>query len=182
MDIVKLQITRMKAQNTPNQKNTSYIYDQETREIVKNIIEVSGGNIEAIGKYLKKFSPVNSNGEKIYTVRIAVFNEYAAKRVTLNNTFDHKKIDKIPYAENGKSPIGKLLHEHLKNNGDDPLIAFSGEGLEALTKKNGGKSITKVTIKESSSSKFKNQYVEMKKLKKEKITNHLLRTKPLNAW
>ena len=161
MDIVKLQITRMKAQNTPNQKNTSYIYDQETREIVKNIIEVSGGNIEAIGKYLKKFSPVNSNGEKIYTVRIAVFNEYAAKRVTLNNTFDHKKIDKIPYAENGKSPIGKLLHEHLKNNGDDPLIAFSGEGLEALTKKNGGKSITKVTIKESSSSKFKNQYVEI---------------------
>lgn len=164
MKILKLQIARMEAQNTPKQKNTSYIYDQETREIVKNIIDLAGGNIETIEKYLKKFKPVDSNGEKIYTVRIAVFNEYAAKRVTLDKTFDHKKIDKIPYAKNGKSVIGKLLHDHLKSTeyGDEPSLAFSGEGLEALAKR-AGMPITKVTIAEqkSSDSKFRNQYVEI---------------------
>jgi CRISPR-associated endonuclease Csn1 len=164
MDIVKLQIIRMEVQNTPKQKNTSYIYDQETREIIKNIIELSGSNVEAVEKYLKKFKPVNSNGDKIYTVGIAVFTEYAAKRVTLDKSFDHKKIDKIPYAKNGKSVIGKLLHEHLKSSeyGDDPSLAFSGEGLEALAK-NAGTPITKVTIAEqkNSDSKFRNQYVEI---------------------
>jgi CRISPR-associated endonuclease Csn1 len=164
MDIVKLQIARMEAQNTPKQKNTSYIYDQETREIVKNIIDLSGGSVEAIEKYLKKFKPVNSNGDKIYTVGIAVFTEYAAKRVTLDKSFDHTKINKIPYAKNGKSVIGKLLHDHLNGSeyGDDPSLAFSGEGLEALSKK-AGTPITKVTIAEqkSSESKFRNQYVEI---------------------
>ena len=37
LDIVKLQIKRMAAQNTPAQKNTDYIYDQDTRELVKQI-------------------------------------------------------------------------------------------------------------------------------------------------
>ncbi len=188
MDIVKLQMYRMEVQNTPRQKNTSYIYDSETREIVKNIIELSGGNIEAIEKYLKKFKPISSNGDKIHTVRIAVFNEYAAKRVTLDKSFDHKKIDKIPYAKIRKSVIGRLLHDHLteyelfekkkvileKKNIEDltsdekefldkPIPEpFSGEGLEALTRK-AGRPITKVTIAEqkSSESKFGNQYVEI---------------------
>ncbi|MBI2269067.1 MAG: hypothetical protein HYU69_01785 [Bacteroidetes bacterium] len=165
LDIVKLQIARMEAQNTPNQKHASYIYDQETREMVKNIIELSGGKVEAIEKYLKKFKPMNLNGEKIYNVRIAVFTEYAAKRVTLDKSFDEKKIKKIPYAKEGKSVIGTLLLNHLKcvEYKNDPGLAFSGEGLEALAKKNQGKTINKVTIAEqkSSESKFRNQYVEV---------------------
>ncbi len=111
LDIVKLQIKRMDAQNTPAQKNTDYIYDQDTRELIKKIIGLSDGNIEAIEKYLKKFNPKDINNEPIYTVRIAVFKEYAAKRVKLDNKFDHTKINKIPYAE--KSKIPQALHQHL---------------------------------------------------------------------
>ena len=111
LDIVTLQIKRMEAQNTPAQKNTSYIYDQDTREIVKQIIELSGGKLDAIEKFLKKFKPKDINGDPIYTVRIAVFNSYAAKRVALNKDFDYKKINKIPYAE--KSRIPQALHKHL---------------------------------------------------------------------
>jgi uncharacterized FlaG/YvyC family protein len=48
LDIVKLQIKRMEAQNTPAQKNTSYIYDQDIRKIVKQIIELSGGKVDAM--------------------------------------------------------------------------------------------------------------------------------------
>ena len=38
MDIVNIQMKRMKAQNTPAQKHTSYVYDQDAREIVHQII------------------------------------------------------------------------------------------------------------------------------------------------
>ena len=171
LDIVKLQMNRMNAQNTSAQKNTSYIYDQDTRDIIKQIIELSNRNIEAIEKYLKKFKPKNINGEPIYTVRIAVFKEFAAKRVALNKDFDHKKIDKIPYSEKSRIPL--ILHQHLldyeKKKLDDDnynwndmvklskpqekLIkeaqteAFSDEGLEVLAKENKMK-ISMVTIKE----------------------------------
>lgn len=111
LEIVKLQIKRMEAQNTPAQKNTSYIYDQHIRELVKQIIDLASGNIEAIEKYLKKYKPKDINGSPINTVRIAVFKEYAAKRVKLDSKFDHKKIDKIPYSENSKIP--QALHQHL---------------------------------------------------------------------
>lgn len=174
LDMIKLQIKRMEAQNTPAQKNTSYIYDQHIRKIVKRIVELSNGNLEAIEKYLKKFKPRDIDGKEIYTVRIAVFKEYAAKRVKLGKDFDHKKIDKIPYAE--KSRISRILHDHLseyelflekkkaleKKKGDVLITLtseeiklletvmpepFSEEGLEALDKKVGMK-IRMVTIKE----------------------------------
>lgn len=122
--IVKLQIERNEAQNTPAQKTTSYIYDQETREIVKQIIELSGGDMEQIEKYLKKYLKTNKslkdiNNTPIYTVRIAVFKPYAAKRVKLDNSFDHKKVEEIPYGdkvrvdENKKFTIPQILHQHL---------------------------------------------------------------------
>src|SRR5690606_10463449 len=97
LKIVNLQMERMKAQNTPKQKTTSYIYDQDVRELIKQIIELSGGDIDRIKKYLKTFKPKNINGEPIYTVRIAVFKPYVAKRVKLDKSFDHKNIEKIPY-------------------------------------------------------------------------------------
>jgi CRISPR-associated endonuclease Csn1 len=111
LEIVKLQMKRIEAQNTPAKKNTDYIYDQHTRELVKQIIELPGGNIEAIEKYLKKFKPKDFYGEPIDTVRIAIFKEYAAKRKEINKDFNHTVIDKIPYSE--KSRIPQALHNHL---------------------------------------------------------------------
>ncbi|GAB4129886.1 MAG: hypothetical protein Fur0015_03780 [Ignavibacteriales bacterium] len=162
MDIVKLQMERMKVQNTPAQKHTSYIYDQYTRELIKGIIELHGGNLEAIEKYLKKNKLKNINGEEINTVRIAVFNEYAAKRVSINDSFTEKKIDKIPYSS--KSPLAKILRDHLNEYNNKPEDAFAGEGLDVLTKK-AGRPIKKVTVfeKKDPAEKFKNIYYETDK-------------------
>lgn len=171
LNIIELQLKRMEAQNTPAQKRTSYIYDQDTREIVKGLLRSFDGDLGAIKKYLKKNILRDLNGDQIYNVRIAVFKEYAGKRVELNKDFDHKKINKIPYSE--KSRIPQALHNHLLEyerkklndnyydweTGDklskekEKLIkeaqidAFSDEGLEELEKRAGIK-IRKVTIKE----------------------------------
>lgn len=111
LEIFKLQLERDKVQNTPNQSNASYIYDKELREIVKQKINEFNGNEETILKNLKNYKPVNSKGELIKVAKIAVFNPYAAKRKGLNKDFDHKTIDKIPYAD--KSRIPQALHNHL---------------------------------------------------------------------
>jgi CRISPR-associated endonuclease Csn1 len=136
LKIVKLQIERMNAQNTPKQKTTSYIYDQETREVVKQVIDFSGGDLERIKKYLKNFKPKNINGEPIYTVRIAVFKPYAAKRVKLDKSFDHKKIDKIPYgdkvrmSEDRKMTIPQILHQHLEEFEENAKKRKEIEGID----------------------------------------------------
>ena len=123
--VAKLQIEREKVQNTPLQKTAGYIYDQEYREDFKELIRLCGNDLEKIEQYLKQYfkrhkSFNDINGEPIRSVRIAVFTPYAAKRVTLDKSFDHKKIDKIPYgekiriSENKKMTIPQILHEHLK--------------------------------------------------------------------
>lgn len=172
---IEIQIDRMFAQNKPNMRIIPYVYDKEARQIIKLLIERIGvpvgekdALLKEIKKYLKNNPLKNSAGEEYKTIQIATFEEYAAKRVPLDKTFDHKKIDKIPYAKLGKSVLGKLLHEHLDSDDSkdekglpDPTKAFSSEGLEILAKK-AGQPIIKVTIyeKKDDSSKFGNQYVE----------------------
>lgn len=161
----------MLAQNTSSMRLASYVYDQEARKIICNLIENTGISIQEkqallneLKSYLKNSPLVDSSGNKYKSIKIAKFVEYAAKRVALDRSFDHKKIDKIPYAKIGKSVIGTLLHNHLRSPEYEgkPELAFSGAGLEALAKK-AAKPITKVTIVEEKdeSSKFGNQYVEI---------------------
>ncbi|CAN5400056.1 hypothetical protein BH09BAC3_BH09BAC3_03890 [soil metagenome] len=182
---IEIQMNRMKVQNTPAMGVASYIYDQEAREIVRNLI-LELDDVEAIKKHLKK-NPLRNGIQKEYaSIKVAKFEEYAAKRVTLDKSFDHKKINKIPYT---KSIIPTLLHKHLYDYHkevtklepgfwkDDSLtlgkgqekaikesanLAFSGEGLESLDKKF-KYPISKVTIyeKKSPDDKFKNNYVEI---------------------
>jgi CRISPR-associated endonuclease Csn1 len=173
---IEIQIDRMLVQNTPDMKIASYIYDQEARKIIKDLIEKTGIPIQEkdtllkeIKKHLKKNPLKDLSGKEYKEIKIATFEEYAAKRVSLDKSFDHKKIDKIPYAKIGKSVLGKLLHDHLDSDDSknekgetDPSKAFSNEGLEVLAKK-AGQPITKVTIyeKKDESSKFGRQYVEV---------------------
>jgi CRISPR-associated endonuclease Csn1 len=173
---IEIQIDRMRVQNTPEMKIAPYIYDQEARKIIKDLIEKTGIPIQEtdrlikeIKKYIKKNPLKDVSGQEYEKIKIATFEEYAAKRVTLDKSFDHKKIDKIPYAKIGKSVLGNLLHEHLDSDysknemgNADPAKAFSNEGLEILAKK-AGRPITKVTIyeKKDESSKFGKQYVEV---------------------
>lgn len=173
---IEIQIERMRVQNKPEMRIASYVYDKEARQTIKKLIEQIGISIEEkesllleIKKYLRGNPLRDFAGKEYKAIKIAYFEEYASKRVNLDNSFDHKKIDKIPYAKLGKSTLGKLLHEHLDSEDSrnekgvaDPTKAFSNEGLEILAKKAGMK-INKVTIyeKKDESSKFGKQYVEV---------------------
>src|SRR4030066_791203 len=186
----------MKVENdSEKRRTTSYVYNQYARSIIKNIIENIGIDLEdtenlltAIKKYLKKNSKkietgiIKKNGKpenktvymlddyQFEKIEIAEFVEYAAKRVKLDNSFTHDKIDKIPYqfANEGKINIAKLLHQHLeeyeKDENKKVSEAFIGEGLETLAKKVGQR-IDKVTIyeKKSAEDKFGKKYVEVDK-------------------
>lgn len=172
----EIQIQRMKVENDKEKRKTaSYIYDKTARQKIKQVIENIGVDVndtEALWKEIEKYLKKNRKKKNIYNIEgtefekvgIAEFVEYAAKRVKLDNSFTHDKIDKIPYAKEGRSPLANLLHEHLKSYNDNPNEAFVGEGIENLTKK-AGRRIEKVTIyeKKSPDDKFGNKYVEADK-------------------
>jgi CRISPR-associated endonuclease Csn1 len=134
LNVMKLQIERTKTQNTPLQKTASYIYDKEARELVKRMIAEIHGSEEEILKQLKKYKPKDFKGEPITRIGIAVFSPYAAKRKAINKDFDHKVIDKIPYAE--KSKIPQALHSHLLEYEQKKLgiekLAWRNDRLEQL--------------------------------------------------
>lgn len=173
---IEIQIDRMIVQDTPEMRIAAYVYDQEARQIIKNLIGKIGVPIDEkdlllseINKHLKKQKLTDYSGKPYKTISIAKFEEYAAKRVSLDKSFDHKKIDKIPYGKTDRSILARTLHYHLNRpefqtdkGAPDPALAFSSEGLEILAR-SFGKPVTKVTIyeKKDSSSKFGKQYVEI---------------------
>ena len=167
-EAIEIQIEKDKHINRKGEKPCDYIYDQQLRPIIKDLIKEHNGNIVAIKSHLKKLPLRDNDGNFIELVQIAKFKEYAAKRVTLDKTFDEKKIAKIPYAEHtnlpGKKPtLPQQLLQHLKEF-QTPEVAFAGEGLEQLYKKL-GVTLKKVTIYEAkdADTKFKGSYYETDK-------------------
>lgn len=188
---IEIQINRMQVQNTPAMRLAPYVYDKETRQIIRNLIEQIGISIDeklalltTLKKHLRKNSLKSFAGTVYRSIRIAEFKEYAAKRVNLDSSFDHKKINKIPYSHSSIIPV--KIHEHLlkyhaKKTGlelvtvfndnlninekkereklesiikESAKEAFSNEGLEILAKEI-GTPIKKVTIVEEKSSENK---------------------------
>jgi CRISPR-associated endonuclease Csn1 len=167
-DAIAIQIEKEKSHNKKGQLPPAYIYDQQVRPTAKNLIKQFNGDLTAIKTHLKKSPLKDENGNTIDTVRVAVFKEYAAKRVTLDGSFDEKKISKIPYAHHQQSnekkkTLPQILREHLKEFGK-PEAAFVGEGLGQLYKKLGSP-LRKVTIYEAKDpeTKFKGKYYETDK-------------------
>lgn len=171
LEAFRIQIERMKVEHDAEKRKTaSYVYDQSARQYIKDIIYKIGIDVDEsekllteVEKYLKKnckkveTGKLKENGkpksktvyllgdfeyEKIW---IAKFIGYTAKRVKVDNTFTHDKINKMPYAKEENSPLAKLLREHLSSYNNKPNEAFSGEGMEVLTKR-AGKPISTVTI------------------------------------
>jgi CRISPR-associated endonuclease Csn1 len=190
VDAFKIQIERMKVEHDKERRKiTSYVYDQLARPIIKDIIERIGIDLDDTNNLLNEINKhLINNSKKVETgklkkdgkhenktvyllqdyeyekIEIAEFVEYAAKRVKLDNSFTHDKINKTPYAKESNSPLAGLLHEHLKAYNDNSNEAFAGEGLEILTKK-AGKRLEKITIyeKKSPDDKFGKKYVEVDK-------------------
>jgi len=164
LSMIDLQRIRIASQDTKDQKTTPYIYNQSIRASVKEIIKLfptlenpepklKKEQNKKILAYLEENPILDEEGDIITMYPIATLVQKTAKRVTLNDSFDHKKINKIPYgdrkASNGKDKsLPEILHDHLDYYADDTKKAFSNEGLEALDKKTTTK-IRKVTICES---------------------------------
>lgn len=106
----------------------SMIVDKEIRKEIKDVISTYGKLYEkkTILKYFKdrnyKVGKKDvSRVEIYYTPEIA---ELSAKRVLLDTSFDEKTIKSIT-----DTGIQKILLKHLANNGKDPKIAFTPEGI-----------------------------------------------------
>lgn len=176
IDAVKIHIERQKSANDESGKPRAYIYDKLIREQIKMLVNNLNNDIDAIKKHLSKNSLLNVNGDKVDKVKIAVFNEYASKKVTVDSSFSYDKINNIPYAEkiikkfensskdNKDLPLPYLLKMHLDEYNGNSNEAFNGEGLENLYKK-AGRPIKKVTRyeKKKEDDKFKGKYVETDK-------------------
>ncbi len=132
-----------------------FICDKTIKKKLKQIANEFNGNSKEILKYISK-NPLQGPSEKpIDKVTIWYLKTYSKNRVSLDKSFDPKKIDKIaeyPTSKPGKG-LKNILLEHLVQFENKPEKAFEGEGLEALAK-NFGKPITKVTTKEEIGNKF----------------------------
>lgn len=129
------------------------ISNKYLRNYINKLIKNCEFDLSATLKYIKDNPIKDNDGKVLPKIQILEFSEYAAKRVTLDKTFDIKKIEKIPYSSHNNNRLVKILREHLNENGNNPAEAFSGEGLDVLAKKY-GKPITKVTTFEEIGSKF----------------------------
>jgi len=97
------------------------------------------------------------NGSDVSKVQAYYWeHDNAASRVSLDSSFDQKRIDSIT-----DTGIQKILLGHLKNNDNNPEMAFSAEGIEDMNKNiialNGGKfhqAIFKVRTYEPMGNKF----------------------------
>jgi CRISPR-associated endonuclease Csn1 len=140
----------------------SQIADKKIRQQINKILENSSFDLAEAEKFLRKNTLVDDLGKPLVKISITEFKEYAAKRVSLDNSFTHDKIDKIPYAKS--SWLAQLLHHHLDSYNNKPEEAFRGEGLESLMKK-ADRVIKKVTIFEDIGKKisFKGKLVEADK-------------------
>ncbi len=138
------------------------IADKLLRQQVVEIIRNSDFDKKEVEKFLSKHPLSDDSGNIISKIQITHFNDYAAKRVKLDESFTHEKIDKIPHAAH--SWLARLLHDHLTSFNNKPEEAFKGEGLDILNKA-AGPPINKVTVYEDIGKKipFKGKLVEADK-------------------
>ena len=140
-------------------KDWHQIKDKDTRRAIKDVIALYNGFDEkTILRYFKDRKYM-SNGKDISKVEVYYLPQEAdlsATRTTLDISFDLKRIDKIT-----DSGIKAILLRHLENNGNDPKIAFTPEGIETMNRNikvlNNGKDhkpIFKVRLAESLGLKF----------------------------
>ncbi len=140
-------------------KDWHQIKDKETRKAIREVIAMyKRFDEKTILRYFKDRKYL-VNGKDISRVEVFFLPEEAdlsATRVTLDDSFDKKKIEKVT-----DSGIRSILLRHLQEYKDDPKIAFTPEGIAEMNRNisrlNNGhhhKPILKVRVAESFGMKF----------------------------
>lgn len=134
-------------------KTQPRIANKDLRDKVNILIKNCAFSLPELQKYVKANPIKDEEGKPALKITILEFKEYAAKRVSLDKSFDLKKIEKIPYSNQQDNRLVKILRAHLNEYNNNPNEAFSGEGLDILARKY-GKPISKVTTYEEIGSKI----------------------------
>lgn len=107
------------------------IVEPDLRKKIRQMVN-DGRDEKSIRKYFEMdkdvWSDINLNKIVVYYYTNETEDRYYATRVTIDESFDYKMIrEKV--TDNG---IQKILLAHLTQNGGDPLLAFSQDGLERM--------------------------------------------------
>jgi len=138
-DVPLTEAIRLQFEYLTNFKNhlQPRIADKNLRHKVNQLIKNCSFDLNETLNYLKQNPLKDNKGNELKKITILYFEEYAAKRVNIDESFDLTKIDKIPYANHPNNRIVKILKEHFSEYGNKTSEAFKGEGLEKLYKKFG---------------------------------------------
>lgn len=108
------------------------IVDHDLKKKIKAMLEL-GYDLKKIKAYFDEnkdvWTDINLNKIPIYYFTNETKDRYFATRKPIDQSFDRKKIESIT-----DTGIQKIMLKHLENNGDNPEIAFSPEGIENMNK------------------------------------------------
>lgn len=129
-------------------KSIDEIADKKLKNYIKEISNQFGNDATKIKKHLKTTPLIDKNGNQIKKIEVAIKKQYYVNRVSLDASFDEKKINKIP-----DNSLRAALKNHLDSYNNNSKEAFSAEGIEAFNR-NRNFPVRKVRIMEEASSKF----------------------------
>lgn len=132
------------------------IANEKERKYLKYLLEQVGGDVKKAVKLYKEKPLKNENEIEIKKIMLIEMVPYFVNRVDISSGFDEKRITKIPDPVLQKellTHIKKIVEFNESRNKDEEIEPFGSEGIEILNK-NRKLPITKVSIKEESSSKF----------------------------
>ncbi len=109
------------------------IIDRDLKKKIKAMLEL-GYDLKKIKAYFEDnaeiWSDINLNKIPIYYFTAETSDRYFATRKPIDQSFNRKKI----INEITDTGIQKIMLHHLENNGEDPDIAFSPEGIEEMNR------------------------------------------------
>lgn len=109
------------------------IIDRDLKKKIKAMLEL-GYDLKKIKAYFEDnaeiWSDINLNKIPIYYFTAETSDRYFATRKPIDQSFNRKKI----INEITDTGIQKIMLRHLENNGEDPDIAFSPEGIEEMNR------------------------------------------------
>lgn len=137
-------------------KTPALIANGKERNYIQQLLEKTNNDIKKALKLYNESPIKNESGQELKKVKIINMAFYFVNRVDISSGFDKKRIEKIP------DPVmQKELLQHIHNieqlnqskSKEEQIDPFGSEGIDVLNKHRKFP-ITKVTIKEESSSKF----------------------------
>ena len=124
----RIVLRRYREQSLSNAiKNPTIIADSDTRRHIKSLYKQYNGDLKRIRKHLA-LNPITQQGKVVERVKVITYETFSAARKPIDKTFTTKIIEE----KVADSRIRSILLNHLSKHDNNPEVAFSPEGLEAM--------------------------------------------------